>query len=335
MPTTHFTALRDLGPEGLESVISRAIAWKKQPPIDGLKGRILGMVFFNPSLRTRASFEAAMIRSGGHAIVLEVGSGVWSLEHRDGVVMDENRTEHIREAVPVLSRYVDALAIRTFSDGTGDDADEADVVLNGFRKYSTTPVVSMESAREHPCQGLADVLTMREKFGATKGLDVTLSWAPHVKPLPKAVPNSFLLSAAAAGCNVRVAHPKGFELTASVLNEGVKLADQAGGSIIVTNDQSEALRGSHVVYAKAWGPSSHSSAREEAAKPELRQQAWMTTTRHMDLLAKDGVFMHCLPTRRGLEVADEILDSKRSLVVDEAENRFHVQRVILHDLLKR
>lgn len=324
----HFTALRDLGPEGLENVIRRAIDWKREAPVGGLRNRILGMVFFNPSLRTRASFEAAMIRSGGNAIVLEVGAGVWTLEHRDGVVMDEGKTEHIREAVPVLARYVDGLAIRTFSDGTGDDNDELDVVLNGFRKYSTKPVVSMESAREHPCQGLADVLTMREKFGTTKGMDVTLTWAPHVKPLPKAVPNSFLLSAAAAGCNVRIAHPKGFELTDSVLNEARAFASQAGGSVSVTNDQSDALRGSHVVYAKAWGPSSRTSE-----KPELRQPAWMPTMKHMDLMANDGVFMHCLPTRRGLEVADEILDSKRSCVVDEAENRFHVQRVILHDLL--
>lgn len=320
----HFTALRDLGPDGLESVVSRAIAWKKTPPVGQLTGKILGMVFFNPSLRTRASFEAAMLRSGGHAIVLEVGAGVWTLEHRDGVVMDENRTEHIREAVPVLSRYVNALAIRTFSDGSGDAADEADVVLNGFRKFSTTPVISMESAREHPCQGLADVLTMRERFGHTRGLDVTLTWAPHVKPLPKAVPNSFLLSAAAAGCNVRVAHPKGFELTDSVMNEARAFAAATGGSVSVTNDQDEALRGSHVVYAKAWG----------ATGGEVRQAAWMPTKRHLGLLEKDGIFMHCLPTRRGLEVADEVLDDPRSRVVDEAENRFHVQRVILHDLLR-
>jgi N-acetylornithine carbamoyltransferase len=320
----HFTQLRDLGPEGLTRVIDRAIAWKKAPPKGELTGKILGMVFFNPSLRTRASFEAAMLRSGGHAIVLEVGAGVWTLEHRDGVVMDENRTEHIREAVPVLSRYVDALAIRTFSDGSGDAADEADVVLNGFRKFSTTPVISMESAREHPCQGLADVLTMRETFGTTKGLDVTLTWAPHVKALPKAVPNSFLLSAAAAGCNVRVAHPKGFELTDAVMNEAKGFAAASGGSVTVTNDQDAALKGSHVLYAKAWG----------APGQELRQEAWRPTRRHMDLLGKDGIFMHCLPTRRGLEVADEVLDDPRSRVVDEAENRFHVQRVILHDLLR-
>jgi N-acetylornithine carbamoyltransferase len=268
-----------------------------------------------------------MLRSGGHAIVLEVGSGVWTLEHRDGVVMDQNRTEHIREAVPVLSRYVDALAIRTFSDGSGDEADEADVVLSGFRRYSEKPVVSMESAREHPCQGLADVLTMRERFGQTRGLDVTLTWAPHVKPLPKAVPNSFLLSAAAAGCNVRVTHPKGFELTAPVLEEARAFAKQAGGSVQIVGDQDDALKGSHVVYAKAWGPSS--------ATPDapVRQAEWMPTKRHMGLLAKDGIFMHCLPTRRGLEVADEVLDDPRSRVVDEAENRFHVQRVILHGLL--
>ncbi|MFY2557102.1 N-acetylornithine carbamoyltransferase, partial [Corallococcus terminator] len=215
----HVTHIKDLGPAGVEAVLAQAAAWKKTPPGRHLEGNILGMVFFNPSLRTRTSFEAVMLRGGGNAIILDVGSGVWKLEHREGAVMNLDRAEHLKEAAPVLSRFVDMLGVRTFSQGGGDEEDEVDPIINAFRKWATVPVVSMESAREHPCQGLADVLTLRETFGSTQKLPVTLTWAPHIKPLPKAVPNSFLLSAAAAGCEVRVAHPPGFELHPSVRAE--------------------------------------------------------------------------------------------------------------------
>lgn len=205
----HFTHIADLGPEGVQEVLDQAVAWKANAPGHHLAGRILGMVFFNPSLRTRTSFEAAMIRGGGNAIVLEVGNGVWRLESRDGVIMDGDLTEHLREAVPVLGRYTDFLAVRAFSDGGGLAADDADHVINAFRRFAGVPVISMESAREHPCQGLADMLTVRENFGDLQDLPVTLTWAPHIKRLPRAVPNSFLLTALASGCDVRVVHPEG------------------------------------------------------------------------------------------------------------------------------
>ncbi len=317
------THLSDLGVSGVAEVLEQAALWKLDPPGAHLVGRILGMVFFNPSLRTRTSFEAAMIRGGGNAIVLEVGNGVWKLEDREGVIMDGDRTEHLKEAVPVLARYVDALAVRAFSTGESDTKDELDAVINGFRKYSTVPVISMESAREHPCQGLADMLTLRENFGSLKGLTVTLSWAPHMKPLPKAVPNSFLLTAAAAGCNVQIAHPEGFELYPAVVKQAEAYAAEAGGSVTVTHDQIQALEGSHALYAKAWGGSGDGY---------LRQPEWMPTLNHLDHMADDAVFLHCLPVRRNLEVADEVLDSPRCRVVDEAENRFHVQRVLLDRL---
>ena len=208
----HLTRIQDLGPQGVETILAQAAAWKRQAPGPVFQNRLLGMVFFNPSLRTRTSFEAVMLRSGGHAIVLDVGNGVWKLEDRVGAVMNGDRAEHIKEAAPVLSRFVDMLGVRAFSGGGGDEEDEQDSVINAFRRHATVPLVSMESAREHPCQGLADMLTLRENFGSTKKLPVTLTWAPHIKPLPKAVPNSFLLSAAAAGCEVRVAHPPGFDL---------------------------------------------------------------------------------------------------------------------------
>lgn len=330
----HFTRIADLGVSGVAEVLDEALAWKQHAPGAHLAGKLLGMVFFNPSLRTRASFEAAMLRGGGHAIVLEVGSGVWKLEDRTGVVMDGDRPEHIREAIPVLGRYVDALAVRTFGALQDDDTDAADPVINAFRELAGVPVISMESAREHPCQGLADLLTMHENFGVTKKLPVTLTWAPHIKPLPKAVPHSFLLSAAAAGCEVRIAHPPGFDLHPAVLAEAQAYALQSGGSVTVHSDQRRALSGSHVVYAKAWGPATKEVAVSAAAAHITTHKDWLITNETLSGAARDAIFLHCLPVRRNLEVADEVLDGARSRVIDEAGNRFHVQRVLLDKLLE-
>lgn len=331
----HFTRLADLGVQGVEEVLDAALAWKKLPPDAHLRDKLLGMVFFNPSLRTRASFEAVMLRSGGHAIVLEVGGGVWKLEDRTGAVMNVDKPEHIREAIPVLGRYVDALAVRTFAALVNDDADAADPVINAFRELAGVPVVSMESAREHPCQGLADLLTIRENFGTTRALPVTLVWAPHIKPLPKAVPHSFLLTAAAAGCEVRVTHPPGFDLHPDVLEEARHYAAQSGGSVSVTHDQKAALTGSHAVYAKSWGPATQSVVASKAAARVAAHNDWLVTGKTLSAAAKHAIFLHCLPVRRNVEVADEVLDGPQSHVIDEAENRFHVQRVLLNDLLNQ
>ena len=255
----HATGIHDLGVEGVEEILARALAWKLGPHPKHLVDKILGMVFFNPSLRTRASFEAVMARGGGSSIVLEVGNGVWKLEDREGAVMDGDRAEHIKEAAPVLSRYVDMLAVRTFAANVERRADNADPVMNGFRSSGTVPTISMESAREHPCQGLADLLTARETFGSTKGLPVTLAWAPHIKPLPKAVPNSFLLTAAAAGLRGAGGPPQG--LRAAPQRHAPRprpCARATGGSVAVTNDLDPALEGTRVIYAKAWGPSTAS-----------------------------------------------------------------------------
>ncbi len=323
----HFTHLRDLGPGGALELLAKAAAWKRQAPGDIFKNKLLAMVFFNPSLRTRASFEAAMLRHGGNAIVLEVGNGTWKLEDRDGVVMDGDRAEHVKEAVPVLARYADALAVRSFSAGISDQDDELDPIIHAFRKQSPVPVLSMESAREHPHQGLADLLTVQEAFGTTK-LPLTLTWAPHIKPLPKAVPNSFLLTAAACGAEIRVAHPEGYELTPEVRAEAEAFAKASGGSISYTNNQEEALEGSRAVYAKAWGP-----ATQAAAAPMAELKSWMPTAQSMGTAAEDALFLHCLPVRRNLEVHDSVLDGPWSRVIDEAENRFHVQRAVLDLLL--
>lgn len=333
----HFTHIADLGAAGVAEILDQAQQMKKRhTPGPYLQGKLLGMVFFNPSLRTRVSFEAAMLRGGGNAIVLDVGSGTWKLEDRKGAVMDGDRPEHIREAIPVLGRYVDALAVRTFGGLQEDDVDNADGVINAFRDLAGVPVISMESAREHPCQGLADLLTIRETFGDVRGLPVTLTWAPHVKTLPKAVPNSFLLTAAAMGCEVRVAYPPGFDLHPTVMAEARAFAKQTGGMVIATHDRKAALEGSRVIYAKAWGPATAQVSVASAAERIGRHRDWMVTGETLRAAARDAVFLHCLPVRRNVEVADEVLDNTtQSLVVDEAENRFHVQRVLLQRLLSQ
>lgn len=323
----HITHIADLGTDGVAEVLARALEWKRNPPGRHLEGKVLGMVFFNPSLRTRASFEAAMLRGGGHAVVLDVGAGVWKLEYRDGAVMDADRAEHVREAVPVLGRYCDALAVRTFAALEDPDEDEADPVIRAFRAHTTVPLISMESAREHPCQGLADLLSVTEHAGTPRGTPVTLTWAPHVKPLPHAVPDSFLLTAAAAGCDIRVAHPPGFELHPKVVAEAQALATASGARVTFTGDQDVALDGAAAVYAKAWGPASRSLSEAQA------QGGWMLTRDRLDALAPDACFLHCLPLRRNVEVQDSVLDHPSSKVVDNAANRFDVQRVLLDLML--
>jgi N-acetylornithine carbamoyltransferase len=326
----HATRLSDLGLEGVDRILATAKAWKAGPHPKHLCDKILGMVFFNPSLRTRASFEAVMARGGGSAIVIEAGSGSWKLEDRVGAVMDGNRAEHLQEAVPVLSRYVDALGVRSFAEGANDDADHGDPVMRAFRQYGTVPTISLESAREHPCQGLADLLTIEEQIKSARALPVTLTWAPHIKPLPKAVPNSFLLTAAARGCEIRVAHPNGFELHPDILREAEEYAAASGGSITFFHEQDAALNGSRAVYAKAWGPATSARLEPEA----VREHAdWIMTPQQMEKAAEDAIFLHCLPVRRNLEVADGVLDGKWSRVIDQAENRFHVQRALLDWLL--
>lgn len=326
----HATSAARLGLENIERILAAAHRWKQTPPANHLAGKILGMLFFNPSLRTRTSFEAVMLRGGGNAVVLDAGNDTWKLEDRIGAVMDGDRPEHLKEAVPVLSRYVDSLGVRTFAAGVDDEVDNEDRIIRAFEQYATVPLVSLESAREHPCQGLADLLTIEEQFGSAKNLPVALTWAPHIKPLPKAVPNSFLLTAAARGCEIRVAHPPGLELHPSVIAEAEKYAAASGGSVEFVPEQEAAVRDARVIYAKAWGPATTAKLPPESVR---QHPEWMISAQQMKEAARDAIFLHCLPVRRNVEVADEVLDGRWSRVVDQAENRFHVQRALLDWLL--
>jgi len=325
----HFTHIADLGVDGVAAVLDRALELKACPQRTLFDARVLAMLFFNPSLRTRVSFETAMLRNGGSAVVLSAGQDTWKLEDRPGVRMDGDRPEHIRDAIPVLCTYIDALAVRCFAGISDRDADEQDTLLRTIRELATVPVISMESAREHPCQGLADMLTVREHVGALQGRRLTLTWAPHIKPLPLAVPHSFLLTAAACGADITVAHPPGFELHSTVLDEAARYAQESGGMINFTHEQRAACAGAEVVYAKSWSPVEVGNATALLAQ----HSDWLMDLPLLNQADVPARFMHCLPVRRNVEVSDAVLDSPLSLTVPEAHNRYFIQVAALDLLL--
>jgi N-acetylornithine carbamoyltransferase len=331
--SAHFLSPMSLSLDETRDLLALAAELKRNPFRKDLAGKTLGLLFFNPSLRTRVSFDVAMYQLGGHATTLEVGAGVWKLEHRDGVVMDGDKAEHIAEAAQVLARYVDALGVRAFPEGKSWAEDKADPIMGGFAKWSDKPIVNMESSLYHPCQSLADLLTIQERLGDPKGQPIAITWAWHPKALPMAVPHSIFLEAAKFGMNVRLAHPKGWELDADVMAQARGMANAAGGSVRVFHDMEEAMAGSRVVYAKSWGSLANygDPAAEEKAKAGLRD-AWRVTTPRMEKTDR-AFFMHCLPVRRNVIVDDAVLDSPMNAAIDEAENRLHVQKALLLRML--
>src|ERR1044072_4713055 len=238
--------------EQLDQVIESALRFKssddRSRPLDG---KSVALVFFNPSLRTRASMQVGVYELGGHAVVLEPGGTSWTLEHREGVVMDGDKTEHVKEFVRVLARYCSAIGVRTFAALKDWKEERQDPVLAAFAKYSDVPVINLESAMHHPCQALADMLTVREKLGEGRKR-VLLTWAWHRKPLPMAVPNSFALAAAQMGHDLTIAPPPGYELDEDLIREINSRAFDAGSTVSVTHDVEGALGGQQIVYAKSW-----------------------------------------------------------------------------------
>jgi N-acetylornithine carbamoyltransferase len=330
----HFTHFRDIGPELAKQFITRARQLKAGVSSNALNSKILGMLFMDPSLRTRTSFDAAAIKLGGQAISLDVGQGVWGLEFLDNVAMNGDKPEHVKEAAGVLSQYVDVLGVRAFSHGEGLASDEADRVIGAFRKHAKVPVISLESAREHPCQGLADMMAAQEAFGDPKTGDlsqvtIALTWAPHVKSLPRAVPNSVLLSAAAMGAKIKIAHPLGYALAPEITAEAMKLAQLTGAKIDFYTQQASALKDAQVVYAKSWGQTDALVAPPN--DPTLAN--WMLTPEHFKDCAVNAAMLHCLPVRRGVEVSHEVLDGPHAQVLNQAGNRLWVQMAALEYLV--
>jgi N-acetylornithine carbamoyltransferase len=330
-----FLNTSDLSAQDLGNVIDAAIRFKageeKSRPLDG---RSVALVFFNPSLRTRASMQVGIYELGGNAVVLEPGGTSWTLEHRDGVVMDADKTEHVAEFVRVLGRYCVAIGVRTFAALKDWEAERLDPILNAFAKYSEVPIINLESAMHHPCQAMADMMTIREKRGAGRK-KVLMTWAWHPKPLPMAVPNSFALAAAQMGHDLVIAHPPGYELDDELLDVIRRHSEGAGGRITTSNDVEDAFDGAEVVYAKSWGSKNFYGAPEKdiAARAQYRAK-WIVDEQKM-ARTNSAVFMHCLPVRRNVIVTDAVIDSASSGVIDEAENRLHIQKAILTQLIGR
>ena len=335
----NFLTTGDFPREDLEALIASALRFKRgADEANVLAGKSVALVFFNPSLRTRASMQVGVYELGGNPVVLEPGDSSWTLEHRDGVVMDGDKTEHVAEFVRVLARYCAAIGVRTFAALKNWEEERSDPVLRAFAKYSTVPIINLESAMHHPCQAMADMMTIREKLGAERKR-VVLTWAWHPKPLPMAVPNSFALAAAQMGHEVVIAHPNGYELDQELMAFGKKQAAEAGGSFEVTNDVDAAFDGAEVIYAKSWGAKQFYGAPEKDVAERAQYRAkWIVDEEKMARTTsskRQAIFMHCLPVRRNVIVTDAVIDSAASVVIDEAENRLHVQKAIMASLVRR
>jgi N-acetylornithine carbamoyltransferase len=328
----RFVHLHELSREEVVDLLALADRLEQKPEPWALAGKVLSLLFFNPSLRTLASFQAGMSRLGGSSYVISPGQGSWLLETRLGAVMDGAAAEHVREAIPVLAGYGDALGIRSFAGGTDLEADVADIAFEEMAAVCPVPVINMESAIDHPCQALADWRTMDELSIPSHGKFV-LSWAWHPKALPLAVPSAAVHMAAMRGMEVVVLRPEGFGLPEEVMDRARRAASLASGSVRETTDREEAMSGAHVIYAKSWtAPSAYGKPEEEAAlRAGLRSwcvdESWFAPAR------PECRFMHCLPVRRNVVVKDEVLDGPRSVVVREAHNRMWTQMAVLHRLL--
>ncbi|HYR77485.1 MAG TPA: N-acetylornithine carbamoyltransferase [Pyrinomonadaceae bacterium] len=329
----NFLTTAELRGTDLDRLLQSAMRFKSgDDRSKPLAGRSVALVFFNPSLRTRASMQIGAYELGGNAVVLEPGGTSWTLEHREGAVMDADKTEHVAEFVRVLGRYCAAIGVRTFAALRNWEEERADPILNAFARYSEVPIINLESAMHHPCQAMADMMTIREKLGEGRK-KVLLTWAWHPKPLPMAVPNSFALAAAQMGHDLVIAHPQGYELDDELMDTVRQKAIAEGSSVTISHQSDEAFAGAKVVYAKSWGSKTfYGAAEKDIAEREQYRGKWIVNEQKM-ARTNSAIFMHCLPVRRNVIVTDGVIDSPSSVVVDEAENRLHVQKAILATLL--
>lgn len=325
----HFLDGLERGPEDFRALVLRALELEGGAAPRLAAGKRLGAVFLNPSLRTRTSIEAAAGMLGIQPIVLQPGTDAWALEMGEGAVMDGLTVEHVKDAVAVLSGFVDALAVRAFAGLTDPDEDRADPVLAAFVAHSRVPVINLESARWHPLQGLADAATITHRLGQPKGEPLVLSWAPHPKALPTAVPNQVLLTAAALGMDITVAHPEGFDLDPQVVSRAGELANAEGGAVQITHDRA-ALREARVVVAKSWGGWSGYGRRDDESRRRAELSHWRVDA--SDLSPGAGL-MHCLPIRRNVVATDAALDGPASWVIETAHRRMWTAAALLEQML--
>jgi N-succinyl-L-ornithine transcarbamylase len=309
-----FTSVDDI--QDLEGLISLAKKIKAAPFANQQKGgnKTLGLLFFNPSLRTRLSTQKAALNLGMHTIVMNLNTEGWILEFEEGVVMDGNSAEHIKEAAQVISQYCDIIAVRSFPTLTDKEKDEEEYVINAFLKYATVPVISLEGSTEHPLQAVADALTI-EEYKTTKRPKVVLTWAPHPKALPHAVPNSFVKIMKKADVDFVITHPEGYSLN-----------HHFTARVTITHNQDEAFANADFIYAKNW------SSYDDYGKIVSKDPSWTVTPEKM-ALTNNAKFMHCLPVRRNMIVSDAVLDSEASIVIPQANNRTFAAQAILTKLL--
>ena len=305
----------------IQALINKGLAYKQHPLLDKTLGanKRVGLLFLNPSLRTRLSTQLAAQNLGMDAIVFNVDKEGWALEFAEGAIMNGTTVEHVKDAAPILGQYFDILCIRTFPGLQNREEDYAEKIINQFIKYAGVPVVSLESATLHPLQSLTDILTIQESIqstGLVKKPKVVLTWAPHVKALPQCVANSFAQWATAANfADVVVTHPPGYELS-----------EKYTKGATITHDQAAALEGADFVYVKNW------SAYEDYGKVFCTDPAWMLTSKSLSH-SNNAKVMHCLPVRRNVELSDEILDSPCSLVTKQAGNRVWAAQSVLSTIL--
>jgi N-acetylornithine carbamoyltransferase len=328
----RFMDLADFSREEILDLLALAQSLQDNPQPHALAGKILGLIFLNPSLRTLASFQAGMARLGGDSFVITPGQGTWQLETRLNAVMNGAAAEHIREAIPVLASYCDALGVRAFADGRVLKNDIDETLFRMIDSLSDKPMINMESAMNHPCQALADWRTMDE-LRIPKHAKFVLSWAYHPKALPLAVPAAILHMAALRGMEVVVARPEGFSLPPEIMAKARSAAADTGGSVSETADRAAALAGASVLYAKEWGSTLHYGDADADALLRAELSDWCVRERWFAGASPDAKLMHCLPVRRNVAVADEVLDGPRAVVKREAFNRLVVQMAVLHRML--
>ncbi len=314
----NFLGIDDI--DDLDTWVSEARKIKESPLRDQDlgAGRTLGLLFFNPSLRTRLSTQKAAQNLGLNCMVMNFDKEGWALEYADGVVMDQGKSEHIREAARVISQFCDIIAIRAFASLEDRERDEAEVVLEGFKKYATVPIVNMESSTAHPLQALADAITLDEN--GLDGVDrkkVVLTWAPHPKALPHAVANSFVKMIKRQDVDFVITHPEGYELNPEITS-----------GVSIEHDQSKAFENADFIYAKNW------SSYRDYGQVLSTDRSWMIDQTLMDR-TRNGRFMHCLPVRRNVVVSDRVLDSDTSLVIQQANNRTFSAQLVLTKILKK